>query len=203
MLATTANQLTGRAIGALFLAAFGSAWLAFGFAAIQRLHPATATLVGLGLLALVLTGSWVLRHAKRLPAPAPDLANTRREQRERRVFGVVNAVQWGAIFFAGWLLPRLGLTAYFMPAIAAIVGLHFFPLARLFHYPVHYVTGGALLVCVLGCLLLLPRPEWQACVALGAGIILWLSASYSLVQAVRVLRNRQPANALEQSPLTS
>ncbi len=195
MLTANTDQLTGRATGALFLAAFGSAWFALWLVATHRLRPATGALVSLGLLALVLTGSWVLRHVKRLPPPAPGLANDLRRRRERRVFGVVNAVQWSAIFFAGWLLPRLGLTAYFTPFIAGIVGLHFFPLARLFHYPAHYITGGALLAWTLGCLFILSQLEWQASVALGAGIILWLSASYSLGQAVQVLRNTQPTSA--------
>jgi hypothetical protein len=33
------------------------------------------------------------------------------------------------------------LPEFMVRAIATIVGLHLFPRARVFHYPIHYVTG--------------------------------------------------------------
>ncbi len=183
-----ADQLAGRATGALFFSVFGGAWLTLWLAATGQLTLTTGLLLGCGLLALVLTGSWVLRQTKPLLAQTPGPVDNAQKRREGRVFGIVNAVQWGAIFLAGWLLPRLGLSRYFTPVIVLITGLHFFPLARLFRYRGHYLTGGALLLWALGCLLLVPPAQWQGRVALGAGVILWLSAGYSLGRAVRVLR---------------
>lgn len=188
MATSTADQLTGRAIGALFFAAFGGAWLALWLAATQRLIAATAGALGAGVLALGLAGEWVLRRARRLPVPLPTPTDAAQARREWRVFGAVNVGQWGAIFLAGGLLPRLGFALYLTPAIVLIVGLHFFPLAQLFRYGGHYLTGGALLAWALGCMVLVPPPAWQARVALGAGIILWLSAGYTLGRAAQALR---------------
>ena len=42
------------------------------------------------------------------------------------------------------LLGIFHLQLFIVPAIATIVGLHLFPLARVFHYPLHYVTGALL-----------------------------------------------------------
>lgn len=188
----TADQLARRATGALFFSVFGSAWLALWLAATQQLTLATGLLLGFALLALVFTGSWVRRHIKPLlTQTAGDEAAARREG---RAFGVINAVQWGAIFLAGWLLPKLGFARYFTPVIALITALHFFPLARLFHYKGHYLTGGAMLFWAVGCLLLVPPAAWQGRVALGTGFILWLSAGYSLGRAVWLLKQATPAN---------
>lgn len=190
MPSSTADQLTGSAIGALFFSVFGSAWLTLWLAGTQQLTRSTGLVVGTGLLVLVLLASQVIRQAKRLPVPVAGPAEARRERREWQVFGLVNALQWGGIFFSGWLLPRLGLDVYFTPVIVLLVGLHFFPLARLFHYVGHYLTGGAMLLWVAGCLLLLPPTQWQAHVALGAGIILWASAGFTLWRATRKLRGQ-------------
>jgi hypothetical protein len=182
-----ASSLTGRAIGAVFFACFGSAWLGLGLAAAHQLTRYAVLLVGGGLLLVFLAGR-VLRQANRLPASAAGPADAIRARRQWRVFGLVNAGQWGGIFLAGWLLPRLGLAVYFTPVLAGLVGVHLFPLAQLFRYPSHYLTGGALLLWVAGCLLLLPSPQWQAAVALGAGGILWISAGHTLWRARQQLR---------------
>ncbi|TDN37257.1 hypothetical protein E4631_25165 [Hymenobacter sp. UV11] len=180
---STAYPLVGSALSALVFAFFGSAWLSLGLAATHQLTRATALVVGAGLLLLVLLASWVLRQAKRLPAPAARPADAVQARRQWQVFGLVNAGQWGGIFLASWLLPRLGLAVYFTPVMAVLVGVHLFPLARLFRYASHYWTGGAFLLWVAGCLLLLPSSQWQADVALGAGVILWGSAGYGLWRA--------------------
>ena len=190
----TADQLARRATGALFFSVFGGAWLVLWLAATQRATTANGLPIGFTLLALVFTGSWVLRRTKHVLAQTPGTVAAAPARREGRLFGIVNAVQWGAVFLAGWLLPRLGLSLYFTPVVALIVGLHFFPLARLFRYRGHYLTGGALLLWALGCLLVVPPPEWQGRVALGTGVILWLSAGYSLGRTVWMLRPAAPTS---------
>ena len=179
-----ADQLARRATGALFFSVFGGAWLALWLAATQQLTLATGVSLGVGLAALLLTGRWVLRRTTPLRRPPHTAAEEANARREGRRFGVINAVQWGVILVAGWGLPRLGLARYFTPVIALVTGLHFFPLAKLFRYAGHYLTGGAMVLWVLGCLLLVPSDMWQSRVALGTGIILWASAGYALGRAV-------------------
>ena len=69
-----------------------------------------------------------------------------------------------------------------------IVGLHFFPLTRLFRYPQHHVTGGALVAWALGCLALVPRESLQSTTAFGTGDILWVSAAVTLARGFRQLQ---------------
>lgn len=191
----TAEQLARRATGALFFSVFGGAWLSLWLVATQRFTLATGFVVGVGLLALVFTASWVLRHTKPLRRPSQTASDEAQAQREGRLFSLINAVQWGAIFLAGWLLPKLGLALYFTPFIVVVTGLHFLPLARLFRYNGHYLTGVALLLWALGCLWLVPPAAWQSRVALGAGLILWLSAGYALGRAVWLLKQAAPLKA--------
>ena len=64
---------------------------------------------------------------------------------------------------AAILLTIFHLQLFIVPAIATIVGLHLFPLARVFHYPLHYVTGALLVLWSAGVVLALPQeklPRW-------------------------------------------
>jgi hypothetical protein len=187
---TTADEITGKATGALVFAVFGSAWLGLWLAGTKHLTAVTSSGLVLGALALVLTGAWVLRQSKQLPAPAPSPERRARRQRERRVFNWVNAGQWGVLILLGWLLPRIGYRQVGVPAAVFVVGLHLFPLAQLFSYRLLHVTGGALVAWALGCLLLGHQPALQFQAALGAGLILWVSATYALWLLVRDLQKR-------------
>jgi hypothetical protein len=96
---------------------------------------------------------------------------------------------------------RLHIDAYVMSAITAIVGLHMFPLARLFRYPLHYATGTVLVAWAGASVLVLPVEEMQGLTALGTGIILWLSAAVTLTIAIRM--SRQSESTQQASGLTA
>jgi hypothetical protein len=174
----TANQLSGRAIGAIFFAGFGAIWLSLSLYALERLHAATVSGVLLSLAVLILAAIYLLREAKRWPRVPDDPALS-------RAFNRVNAVQWIAIAVVVFALSRLHLDAYVMNAITAIVGLHMFPLARIFRYSPHYATGTVLVVWAAASALLEPVEHLQGIAALGTGVILWLSAAFTLALAFR------------------
>jgi MFS family permease len=172
----TANQLSGMAIGSIFAAVFGAIWLALSLYALEQLRAATVCGVLLGLAVLVLAARHLLREAKRWPRVPDDPAL-------RRVFMWVNAVQWIAVFVVAFTLARLRLDAYIMNAITAIVGLHMFPLARLFRYPPHYATGAVLVAWAVFSVFLVPVERLQGVTSLGTGAILWFSAAVTLTLA--------------------
>jgi hypothetical protein len=187
-MATSADELTGRATGALVFAVFGAAWLSLWLASTRHLTAVTGSGVVLGALSLLLTSAWVLRRAKQEPPTPRSPESQVRRRRQSRVFHWVNAGQWGALILLGWLLPRLGYKQVGIPAAVLVVGLHLFPLAQLFSYQLLYLTGGALMLWALGCLLLGQQPALQAQAAMGAGLILWASAAYALWRLVSGLR---------------
>jgi hypothetical protein len=176
-----ANQIRGRAIGALFFTGFGALWVLLALYALQRIG-ATAIAGVVLVAAMLLSGSLrLLRMAKELPSVPDDPA-------KGRVFMRINAIQWIAIAVVAFSFARLHIDAYVMNAIAGIVGLHMFPLARLFRYPLHYLTGSLLVAWAAGSAQLVPADHLQGIASLGTGAILWLSAVTTLGIAFQVTR---------------
>ena len=184
-----ANQLSGRAIGSMFFACFGTGWIFLALTAWQLITGATASGTVLGMVALLAAAAYLLRQAKRWPRVPNDPAIG-------RAFGWVNAIQWTAVAATAFTLGRLRLDAYIPSAITAIVGLHMFPLARLFRYPLHYATGAVLVGWAVVSAAMLPLESMQGVTALGTGIILWLSGAVTLAIALRLARQAVPAEAV-------
>ncbi len=185
----TANQLGGMAIGSIFAAGFGTGWLFLALAAKQLITFATVSGVMLGMLFLFLTAFYLLRQSKRWPRVPDDPAL-------RRTFMWVNAVQWIAVFVVAFTLARLRLDAYIMNAITAIVGLHMFPLARLFRFPPHYATGAILVAWAAASALVASAEQMQGTAALGTGIILWLSAVVTLSIGINAAQQPVPGTSV-------
>jgi len=184
-----ANQLSGRAIGSIFVAAFGTGWLFLSLAARQQISFATVAAVMSGMVILVGTAFYVMQLAKRWPRVPEDPA-------VRRSFAWVNVIQWIAVAVVAFSFSKLRLDAYVTSAIAGIIGLHMFPLARLFRYPLHYATGAVLVGWAVVSAAMLPLESMQGVTALGTGIILWLSGAVTLVIALRLARQAVPAEAV-------
>jgi hypothetical protein len=179
-----ANQLSGRAIGAIFFACFGTGWLFLALIAKQMIAFATVSAVMLGMVTLLLASAYLLRQARRWPRVPSDPAMG-------RAFGWINAIQWTAIAVVAFSFAKLHIDAYVISAITLIIGLHMFPLARLFHYPLHYATGAVLVAWAAASAILVPTDQMQGAGALGNGIILWLSAVVTLTKGLKAAR--QPA----------
>jgi len=177
----TANQLGGRAIGSIFFAAFGALWLILAFYAKEMLSTLTISFVALGLAILLVGAFSLLRQAKRWPQVPDDPAIG-------RAFKWVNIVQWVTVAIVAFTFAKLHIDAYVISAITAIVGLHMFPLARIFRYPMHYVTGGALVAWAVANALFVPTETMQGTAALGTGVILWVAAGVTEAMALAAVR---------------
>ena len=182
-----ANQLSGRAIGSMFFAGFGTGWLFLALTAKQRINFATVSGVMLGMSILFLTAFYLLRQSRRWPRVLDDPTIG-------RAFGWINAIQWTAVFIVAFSFAKLHIDAYVISAITAIIGLHMFPLARLFRYPLHYATGAVLMAWAAASAILVPVEQMQSTAALGTGIILWLSAAVTLAVAINAARQPVPGN---------
>jgi hypothetical protein len=174
----TANELTGRAIGSLFFAGFGALWLALALYAREQFGVATLCGVLAVTAVLVSAALRLMRQAKQSPR-IPD------DPRVGRAFAWINAIQWTAGGIVAFSFARLHMDAYMPSAITAIVGLHLFPLARLFRYAPHYATGAALVAWAAATASFAPVDHMQGITALGTGVILWASAAFTLFMALR------------------
>ena len=158
-----ANQLRGMATGMIFGAGFGALWLFLSLYALQILSVATVTGLVLGLAILLLAAVYLFRQAKRWPRVPDDPA-------VGRAFAWINAIQWISVAVVAYTLTRLNMTAYIPSAITAIVGLHMFPLGRIFHYPAHYRAGAIMLAWAVASVVFVPVEELQGIAAFGTGV---------------------------------
>jgi len=127
-----------------------------------------------------------MSQARRYPKAPEDPARN-------RAFHRINSMQWAAVIVVSVAFARLHIDAYALSAIPAIVGIHLFPLAKLFRYPMHNVTGAALVAWASASVLLVPAEHLQGVTALGTGILLWLSAATTLALAAAAIRRSAPA----------
>jgi hypothetical protein len=182
----TAEAISGRATGALFFSGFGSLWLCTGLAAMHRLNIVSGAAAAIVLILLVLWAVRLLQLVSKAPKTGMD---AEREKEIKRTFGRVNTIQWIAIPVAVVAMNIVHRPEWIVPAIATIVGLHLFPLARLFRYPAHYVTGTLLVLWSVGAVVVLHREDIPSTGALGTAAILLLSSLYTLTLAERAAKN--------------
>jgi hypothetical protein len=88
--------------------------------------------------------------------------------------------QWLVILVAGNVLANTGLGAWVLPMAMAVIGIHFFPLARLFRTPSRYVTGATLIAVAVAYPFIAVQGPADPIGCLLAGVVLWASALWSV-----------------------
>jgi len=166
-----------RAIGAMFYFAFGGAWLEYYAFQVAGKSPVVIVAIALATAALLFAA--YRRYKQHQPALAA-VAPSPEQKRAARVFNIVNAGQWVVILIAGNVLVNLGLSSWVIPCVILIVGVHFLPLGYVFANPPHYITGVALIVLSVAYPLLATDGPASPIGCLGAGLILWVSALWSV-----------------------
>jgi hypothetical protein len=185
----TSYEITGRAIGSIFFTLFGTIWIFLGLFAGQRLNGVLITVCCLIPAALLYAAMTLFRSAQRFPLVPEDPAM-------KRGFNRVNLAQWIAVIAAVLVCNYLHRAEFIPSAITVIVGLHMFPLARIFRYPLHNVTGAALTLWGVVGAIVQPVELMQSTTALGSGIILWVSAAVTLVMAHLAAKSTDAATAV-------
>lgn len=136
------EELRGRAVGTAVLAYFALAWTGWGMSAgVPTAVEAPVTAIS-ALCFLVLVGGAVVVY--RRAASLPSGHDTAQSRRISRRFGIIVAAEFiGLIILAG-ILAATG-HSQLIPAVVCLgVGIHFFPLRRLFNVPIYDRTGAVL-----------------------------------------------------------
>lgn len=179
--AQTRDFARSVAMGALNLTIFGAIW---ALAALGNWPPAPAwSFAAVALVAAILAVVSIGRlvAAGKLPATSVDQQDVQQEQRARTWFTVIFGVQALLIAVAVFGLVRLERPALIPVVVAVIVGLHFWPLARLFQTPLYWFTGVLLLLCAAASLLIEDTTLRLLALGLAAALVLWLSAALLLI----------------------
>jgi hypothetical protein len=162
------------ALGGIFLSLFGATWLCG--AGYEYAGPNLPLLAAIVIAALLMT-AWAIATFRARSRGFTGTGDAAAGKRVRKGFMIVNAVQWSSIGLAVLLLNLTGHVAWILPAVILVVGLHFFPLAKLLRYGGYNLTALALvLVAILTFLFGGSGNASIALTLLATGAILWLSA---------------------------
>ena len=184
---------TGTATGLLLMAVFTLAWVGNTFAGFPAAVAWTLTAA-----AAAAAGCFVAQAVRLLAArhrfPADLSAQDQaRRRRTGQAFGLVFGAEGAAIGAAAAVLGSTGHDAFVVPVIALVVGLHFYPMARIFERRIDtYLATWTCLVALAGILATataaLPAPRVQALVGVGTALATTAYGAYMLRLGSGLLR---------------
>lgn len=189
------EAILGIGRGVMVCAFFGGVWLGLGLAAAGKFSLWVIIAFSVCCLGLFAGSLSLIRRGRGLRPKTP--AHPERYAAVRKQFMwvvIAEVVICAAVAWGGGALNRGDLIPV---GIAAVVGLHFLPLARVFRAPVYYVSGSVIVIwCVLSWVLF-RGDKMDISVGIGTGIILWFTAAYALMASRSLLSALppEPANA--------
>jgi hypothetical protein len=188
---TSASALRSRGVGTIVCAGFAALWAN----ASRPEWPSALVTVGFAAIALI-TVALIVAGIKLIGHGGHAARTTDARPSERRrtglYFTAIFAAEIIALNIAAYLLTEHQLDRYLMPAVAIIVGLHFFPLARLFRAPRYQLTGAFMtLAGVSGAVAIacgLATAPVVAIVDIACAVTLWMTGFASYVSTMRAFR---------------
>lgn len=181
VLMSTVAHARGVVAGAAILTFFGSVWCLLALTFWQA-HPRWSIPAAYAVGTLLL--AWCLARFiawKDIPSPDDPIAAAK-GKRAGMWFGIIFTAEGLFIGLAAVILNHLGLSGWIPLAAAALVGLHFLPLARLFEVSLYYWTGTISVLAMVACSFIPDSGARQLSAGLVMAAILWLSAGTLLVQ---------------------
>ena len=163
-------------IFAIVIGFFATLWVYLGTASVGSFW--NLVLTACALITSVITGGILVRRSKASgPSPEPG-------RREKAIYWISVAFEGVGIPLSMSLLRQNGLDDYVLPAMALIVGLHFFGLVAAFHTRLYLWTGGVMCALALLCAFFVPARlalgshllDPRALLAgVGCGVTLWVT----------------------------
>lgn len=212
---TNVNELRASILGlasaGFMMAFFGAAWWGWGVGGIQGvfLGETVAYFLILACATLVLLSGGILlfratRHLPQETSSEEEAPGTAEGKRSGRVFGLVFGLEFAIIALVSFLLNVLHHPEFLLPYTSIVVGLHFIPLARLFHVRLYYITGALLVLASVTIMLAVPVHSmlgnlnaWNALVGSSCAIILWLTGIYAELRGRSFLKQAQGQGGTE------
>lgn len=175
-MSTNSAAKANNAIGAFFLSIFGAVWLAAWCVNSPGMGTGALSIIAAVSVALL---AFAVRLYLRNSAAYVAYRRSVDGKRSSAVLGVVNGLQWAFIFLLAAVLPKAW-AQWFIPGVILIVGLHFIPLAIALRYRPYLYSAAAFVLLAASCPWLLAVSPESPLGALGAGVMLWLTALYQL-----------------------
>jgi hypothetical protein len=171
-------RMRGRAVGAIVCAGFGA------YALYWWTEDAISGERGLLFVAIaVVTSVLVIWGIANLVALShePRVVLDKRLVRFYRIgYALIVATEGAAISVGGPILGHFHRPDLYGQWVGAVVGIHFFPLGKLFKLPLYYLTGAAISLAAFGSLLISAGTLSSALCAGGTCMALWITAAVIL-----------------------
>jgi hypothetical protein len=159
-------------------------------------------LVALGAVVLLAGSVALLRAARQLPSDG-SAEFTARRRRMGRTFGLIVLAEVVVIAAANVVLIATGNAIWIVPFAALVVGLHFIPLAFVFHVRPYVVLGVLWVLVVAAVVVTVPESaggpggvrQWVALICIGCGLTTWLVVVFNLLWSFVHLRQARQAVA--------
>ncbi|MFC6020018.1 hypothetical protein ACFP2T_27960 [Plantactinospora solaniradicis] len=188
----TREDIRGRAVGIVVMAFFGLAWTSWGLSA-DLPTPVETTLTVASVLATLLaigSAGYVFRRSAAVPAGGA----AGRDRTAGRRFGLIVAAEFIGIYVVARVLAAVDHTELIPMVVCLGVGIHFFPLTRLFKVPLYDLTGIGLCLVTIGTAVLAPltgHPAlWTILPGFGAALLLYATATVLFRAAVTATPGR-------------
>jgi hypothetical protein len=182
-----AAAVKGIASGLLMMACFTLIWTGIAYGGLHDTVYAWGLIV-FPLLAIVflISGISLFRIAKHFPKVESEEDNAE-GKKMGMWFGIIFAAEGLGIFIAINIVTNMGHPELTIPVIALVVGLHFYPLARVFKRTVdYYLATWSTIIAILGIVFSLNHTLSQPNVSAFTGIGLAVSTScYGLYMRYR------------------
>ncbi len=180
-------EVRGRALGVTMLAFFALAWVGWGTGGHLPTIPQVIVVVLAALLSVALT-TYAWRLPRRMQSD-PQVADGTPDggASPSRSFGLIVAAEWIGLFVIAGILGATGHAIVIPAVVCAGVGIHFIPLARLFHVAAYYVTAGALCLIAIATFAIAPSTStaalWTLLPGIGAALVLYATCGVLLRQS--------------------
>ena len=178
----TRDYARGLVIGAFVLTFFGAFWASQAITNWPQASPLAYGILGLPEVALILFAVMRFINVGNLPEATDGDQASRDGKRTGITFGLIVAVEFSLIAVAANIRVKLDRPLLITVAIALIVGLHFFPLARLFGVPIYSVTGLLCVACAFASLLIADEALRIFILGLAIAVVLWGTAGVVLLR---------------------
>lgn len=189
-----ATAVNGIGTGMLMMAVFTCLWAGMAF---DSLYDSTIrfALVIFPLLAMAFIGNALKMYkiSKYFPSLTSE-SEIAEGKKMGKWFGIVFAAEGLGIFIGVNLVVNLGHPNLTIPMIALIVGLHFYPMAKIFKRTIdYYLATWSTVVAICGFLLIInkiiPDNLVNAFIGIGLAIATSCYGSYMVINSRKIARN--------------
>jgi hypothetical protein len=177
----------GMAVASFVMTVCGFFWLGWAITVARFETPMPWPLLYGVFLVLLAAAIHSVRKAKALVTIHVNASDPYWPAR-RRQFHTITGLEGAACAIAVALAISLHRPDLIAMGISLVVGLHFFPLGRLFHVPAYYAVGTAIVACDVLAWVFLRFSATTVSVGLSTGAILWALAVYALLRSRRNTR---------------